>query len=70
MKQTGRYPGGLLQRQETVRGIRLDFDRPLERVLKLVEVMGVPVGDQIRAVVGERSRQHRSAFAHIDEAGR
>ena len=68
MEQSGRNPGGLLRRQEIMRGVSFDFDRPLERVLKLVEVMGVPVGDQVGPVVGESSRQHGSTPAHIDDA--
>ena len=67
MGQPGRYPGRLLGGQEIVRGICLDFDRPLEGVFELVEVVSVPAGDQIGTVVGKCARQHRAVATQVDE---
>ena len=44
-------PGRLLRRQQVVRGSGLDLDHPADRVLDLVQIVGVPAGDQPIALV-------------------
>ena len=51
MREPGRDPYRLLRRKQIVRAVGLDLRDPLERVLDLVQVVGVPAGDEVAAVV-------------------
>ena len=59
MRQPGGAPHRLLRRQEIVGAGRLHLGDPLERVLDLVQVVGVPIGDEIAAFVEEGPGSHR-----------
>ncbi len=57
MLQTGRNPGGLLRRQQIVRGVGFHLDDSVQRVFDLVHLVRVPSGDQPVALVEVAARQ-------------
>ena len=62
------YPGRLLRGQQAMRGCGLDLDCPVKGVLDLVQIMGMPCGDQLLALVEEASGRRPASSTHVHES--
>ena len=66
MRKPGRDPDGLARCDEEAPAIRFDLGDAGQRVLDLVEIVAVPAGREIFAVIDECAGSHASRISHLD----
>ena len=66
VRRAGGDPRGLAGREEIAGIDRFDFGDAFDRVFDLVQVVRVPIGDQVRPVVQEASGADRRPASHVD----